>query len=58
MRCSGDSQHGLRDIASDVASRSVAFDANDPVAPELEVAADLAATKEAAGITCDGNAWR
>src|SRR5262249_59954064 len=45
MRCSGDSQDGLRDIASDVASRSVAFDANDPVTPELEVAADLAATK-------------
>ena len=44
----GDSQHGLRDIASDVASRSVAFDANDPVAPELEVAADLATTEEAA----------
>jgi hypothetical protein len=47
MRRSGDSQHGLRDIASDVASRSVAFDANDPVAPELEVAADLATTEEA-----------
>jgi hypothetical protein len=51
-------RHGLRDIASDVASRSVAFDANDPIAPELEVAADLAATEEAARITCDGNTWR
>jgi len=49
MRRSGDSQDGLRDIASDIASRSVAFDANDPIAPELEVAADLAATEETAG---------
>jgi hypothetical protein len=57
MRRSGDSQDGLRDIASDVASRSVAFDANNPVAPQLQVAADLAATEKAAGITCDGNAW-
>jgi hypothetical protein len=58
MRRSGDSQDGLSDIASDVASRSVAFNTNDPVAPQLEVAADLAATEEATGITCHGNAWR
>jgi hypothetical protein len=58
MRRSGDSQDGLRDIASDVASRSVAFDANDPVAPKLEISADLATTEEAARITRDGNAWR
>jgi hypothetical protein len=48
MRRSGDSQDGLCDIASDVASRSVAFDANDPVAPKLKIAADLATTEEAA----------
>jgi hypothetical protein len=58
MRRPCDSQHGLRDIASNVASRSVAFDANDPVAPELEVTAELAATEKAARITGDGNAWR
>jgi hypothetical protein len=58
MRRSGDSQDGLRDIASDVVSRSVAFDANNPVASQLEVAADLATAEEAARITRDGNAWR
>jgi hypothetical protein len=51
-------QHGLRYIPSDVASRSLAFDTNNPVAPELEVAADLATTEEAARVTRDGNAWR
>ena len=58
MRRPGNPQNGLGNVAFDVGSQSVAFDADHPIGRELIITAHLAAAKEAACITRDGNSGR
>src|SRR6266849_7726993 len=53
---SGDSQYRLVRVTFDVGCRSLALDADYPIAGKLKITTDLATAENAGCVTCNGNA--